>query len=45
LKLFQEWGQGEIKENGGGGELKYDVFAKTFYKCQHNNKTDKQKKN
>jgi hypothetical protein len=24
LKLFQEWG--EIKENGGGGKLKYDIF-------------------
>jgi hypothetical protein len=23
LKLFQEWG--EIEENGGRGELKYDI--------------------
>jgi hypothetical protein len=25
LKLFQEWRQG-IKENGGEGEFKYDIF-------------------
>jgi hypothetical protein len=25
LKLFQEWGVGK-KENGGGGEFKYDIF-------------------
>jgi hypothetical protein len=25
LKLFQEWVEG-IKENGGGGEFKYDEF-------------------
>jgi hypothetical protein len=28
LKLFQEWGKEEIKENGGGGEFKYDIFDK-----------------
>jgi hypothetical protein len=26
LKLFQEWGVGRIKENGGGHEFKYDIF-------------------
>jgi hypothetical protein len=26
LKLFQEWGEGRIKENGEGSELKYDIF-------------------
>jgi hypothetical protein len=26
LKLFQEWGKKRIKENGGGGEVKYDIF-------------------
>jgi hypothetical protein len=26
LKLFQEWGEEQIKENGGGGEFKYDIF-------------------
>jgi hypothetical protein len=26
LKLFWEWGEEEIKENGGGGEFKYDIF-------------------
>jgi hypothetical protein len=26
LKLSQEWGEGGIKESGGGGEFKYDVF-------------------
>jgi hypothetical protein len=26
LKLFQEWGEREIKENGGQGEFKYDRF-------------------
>jgi hypothetical protein len=25
LKLFQEWGEGGIK-NGGGGEFKYDRY-------------------
>jgi hypothetical protein len=25
-KLFQEWGKEEIKENGGGGKFKYDIF-------------------
>jgi hypothetical protein len=33
LKLFQEcWG---IKENGGEGEFKYDIFDKNLCKC-HN---------
>jgi hypothetical protein len=22
----QEWGEGEIKENGGGGEFNYDIL-------------------
>jgi hypothetical protein len=26
LKLFQEWGEEEIKENGGGGEFTYEIF-------------------
>jgi hypothetical protein len=26
LKIFQEWGEGKMKENGGGGEFKYDIF-------------------
>jgi hypothetical protein len=26
LKLFQEWKEGRIKKNDGGGEFKYDVF-------------------
>jgi hypothetical protein len=26
LKLFHEWRAGEIKENGGKGEFKYDIF-------------------
>jgi hypothetical protein len=26
LKLFQKWGEGRIKENGGGGEFKYDIL-------------------
>jgi hypothetical protein len=26
LKLFQEWGEGRIKENGGKGEYKYDIL-------------------
>jgi hypothetical protein len=32
LKLFQEWWQGEIKENDGGSEFKYDVWyiVRTF---------------
>jgi hypothetical protein len=25
-KLFQEWVEGEMKENGGGGEFNYDIF-------------------
>jgi hypothetical protein len=46
LKLFQEWGKREIKENGGGGEFKYDIFD-TLYEllqmpqctpAQHNKK-------
>jgi hypothetical protein len=27
LKLFIEWREGEIKENGGRGEFKYDIFC------------------
>jgi hypothetical protein len=26
LKLFQEWGEGGIKERSGGSEFKYDIF-------------------
>jgi hypothetical protein len=26
LKVFQEWVEGGIMENGGGGEFKYDIF-------------------
>jgi hypothetical protein len=26
LKLFQEWGERRIKENGGGDKFKYDIF-------------------
>jgi hypothetical protein len=26
LKLFQEWGEGEIKENDGGDEFNYDIL-------------------
>jgi hypothetical protein len=26
LKLFQEWGEGGIKENDGGGEFSYDIL-------------------
>jgi hypothetical protein len=26
LKLSQEWEEGRIKENGGRGEFKYDIF-------------------
>jgi hypothetical protein len=26
LKLFQESGEEVIKESGGGGEFKYDIF-------------------
>jgi hypothetical protein len=26
LKLFQEWEDGGIKKNDGGGEFKYDIF-------------------
>jgi hypothetical protein len=43
LKIFQEWG---IKENGGGGEFKYDIL-KEFYRChsvpQHSNKKEEKK--
>jgi hypothetical protein len=34
LKLFQEWGEGGIKENDGGGELTVKNWKK-FCKC-HN---------
>jgi hypothetical protein len=26
MKLFQEWEEEGIKENGGEGEFKYDIF-------------------
>jgi hypothetical protein len=26
LELFQEWQEGEIKENDESGEFKYDIF-------------------
>jgi hypothetical protein len=26
LKLFHEWGERSIKENGGGSEFKYELF-------------------
>jgi hypothetical protein len=26
LKLFKEWGPEGMKENGGGGDLKYNVL-------------------
>jgi hypothetical protein len=26
LKLIQEWGEEGMKENGGGGAFKYDIF-------------------
>jgi hypothetical protein len=26
LKVFQDWGKRVTKENGGGGEFKYEVF-------------------
>jgi hypothetical protein len=26
IELFQELGWGWVKENGGGGEFKYDIF-------------------
>jgi hypothetical protein len=26
LKLFQEWEEGGIKENDGGGEFNYDIL-------------------
>jgi hypothetical protein len=41
-KLFQEWGDGGIKENDAGSEFKYDIliYHKNFCKCcnvpQHN---------
>jgi hypothetical protein len=25
-KLFQEWGERGMKENGGGSEFKYNIF-------------------
>jgi hypothetical protein len=31
LKLFQEWGKKEIKENAEGGELTM-IYSKKFYK-------------
>jgi hypothetical protein len=41
---FPEIGDGDIKENGGWGEFKYDIFDirtsvnATMYPMQHNNK-------
>jgi hypothetical protein len=26
LKIFQEWGRGEIKENDGGDEFNYEML-------------------
>jgi hypothetical protein len=26
MKLFYQWEEGRIKENGGGGQIKFDVF-------------------
>jgi hypothetical protein len=26
LKLFEEWWEREIEENGGGAEFKYEIF-------------------
>jgi hypothetical protein len=26
VKLFQEWGGGRIKKNGGEDEFKYEIF-------------------
>jgi hypothetical protein len=26
VDTFQEWREGKKKENGGGGEFKYDIF-------------------
>jgi hypothetical protein len=31
LQLFQEWGEGGMKENGGGGEFKCDIFDIVYY--------------
>jgi hypothetical protein len=35
LKLFQEWGGWRIKESGGGGKFKHNIFDtfKNFCKC------------
>jgi hypothetical protein len=30
-----EWGEEEIKENGGGGEFKYDTFVRTLKMPQY----------
>jgi hypothetical protein len=37
LKLFQEWGEGRLKENDGGvhSSTKYLIYCKNFCKC-HN---------
>jgi hypothetical protein len=37
IETIPGMGEGRIKENGGGGEFKYDIFAifKKFCKC-HN---------
>jgi hypothetical protein len=38
--LFQKWGEAGIKENDGGGELKYDIrtFVNATMYTQKNNK-------
>jgi hypothetical protein len=51
LKLLQEWGKREIKENDGVGDFKYEIvdnivrtFANTTLYPQYNNKKLKIKK-
>jgi hypothetical protein len=49
VETISGMGGGEIKENSGGGEFKYDIFdIRTFVNAtmytQHNNKTNKKKK-
>jgi hypothetical protein len=49
VQLFQELEEGGIKENGGGGELKCDIFdtlqehllMPQYTPTQHNNKGEK----
>jgi hypothetical protein len=50
LKLFQEWEEGEIKENDGGGEFNYDIIVRTFGNVSpvqryYDNKKIKKKRN